>query len=111
MPTHKAGKEPRTTAHGEFHPTATPGEGTPTGPAREQLVQLMRQGLGTSLRSVQVWAELTRALDATPTSPANQAVITHAHRPIETLLAAQRQVIDQLATTQQHLARHLSGER
>lgn len=74
MRTHKAGKgprttAPRTTAHGEFHPTAAPGEDTPTGPARESLVRLIRQGLGTSLRSVQVWAELTRALDATPTSP------------------------------------------
>lgn len=116
MPAGTPADNPASTTYGEPDqvaplPRPLPTGDAPTSPARESLIRLIRQGLDTSLRSVQVWAELSRALNAPPASPTHPAVINYVQQPIEALLAAQRHVVDQLVTTQQHLAQRLCVER
>ncbi len=80
---------------------------TATGTATQQadlMIQLVRQGLDISLRSVQVWADLARQLDPTTLrSPANPTTVSLAYDLFEKLLAAQRQVVDELVATQRQL--------
>ena len=72
------------------------------------MVQLVRQGLDMSLRSVQVWGELARQLAPTTLSPpANLAMISLVYDVFEKLLAAQREVVDELVATQRQIAHHL----
>lgn len=75
---------------------------------QDSMVQLVRQGLDTSLKSVQVWADLARqvgpsALD----SPAGATMAFRAHDPFEMLLAAQREVVGELVATQRQLTQQV----
>jgi hypothetical protein len=65
------------------------------------MAQLVRQGLDTSLRSVQVWADLARQVDS--------AALTSAYDPFEQLLATQREVVGDLVATQRQLAQQALG--
>ncbi|MGH3779296.1 MAG: hypothetical protein ACRDRO_01380 [Pseudonocardiaceae bacterium] len=73
---------------------------------QDSMVQLVRQGQDTSLRSLQVWADLARKLGPTE-SPAAATMASLAHDPFEKLLEAQRQVVEELVATQRHLAQRL----
>jgi hypothetical protein len=72
----------------------------------ELMVQLARQGLGISLRSLQVWADLAGQLDPTalgPTALGPTALGFPAGAApdlFDELLAAQREVVDELVATQ-----------
>ncbi|MBV8540616.1 MAG: hypothetical protein JO063_06250 [Pseudonocardiales bacterium] len=75
---------------------------------RDSMSQLVRRGQDTSLRSLQVWADLARRLGPTaPSFPAGVAIVALACDPFEKLLAAQRQVVDELVATQCQLAQQL----
>ncbi|MDQ2880343.1 MAG: hypothetical protein M3Y48_03545 [Actinomycetota bacterium] len=72
---------------------------------QDSMVQLVRQGQDTSLRSLQVWADLARNLGPTAlSSPAGATMASLAHDPFEKLLEAQRQVVEELVATQRQLA-------
>jgi hypothetical protein len=72
------------------------------------MVQLVRQGQDTSLRSLQVWADLARKLGPSALgNPAGATMASIAHDPFEKLLEAQRQVVDELVATQRQLAQQL----
>lgn len=69
---------------------------------------LVRQGQDTSLRSLQMRADLARKLGPRAlSSPVAAGIASHAYDPLEKLLEAQRQVVDELVTTQRQLARQL----
>src|SRR5947209_18911203 len=75
---------------------------------QDSMVQLVRQGQDTSLRSLQVWADLARKLGSTaPSSPAGATMVSLAHDPFEKLLEAQRLVVEELDATQRQLAQRL----
>lgn len=61
------------------------------------MVQLVRQGQDTSLRSLQVWADLARQLGHT-------ALGSSAYDLFEKLHAAQREVVDELVDAQRQFA-------
>ena len=67
--------------------------------AHDSMTQLVRQGLDTSLRSVQVWADLARQVDST--------ALTSAYGPFEQLLATQREVVGDLVATQRQLVQQV----
>lgn len=67
--------------------------------AHDSMDQLVRQGLDTSLRSVQVWADLARQVDSSG--------LTSAYDPFEQLLATQREVVGDLVATQRQLAQQV----
>jgi hypothetical protein len=70
----------------------------------DSIAQLVRQGQDTSLRSLQVWADLARKFG--PTAPGSaETAFALAGNPLEKLLVAQRQVVDELVATQRELAR------
>jgi hypothetical protein len=74
----------------------------------DSMIQLVRQGQDTSLRSLQVWADLARNLGPTaPSSPAGATMASLAHDPFEKLLEAQRQVVEELVATQRQLTQQL----
>jgi hypothetical protein len=76
--------------------------------AQESMVQLVRQGLDTSLKSVQVWADLARQLGPTALgSPAGATMVSRAYDPFEVLLAAQREVVGELVATQRQLTQQV----
>lgn len=76
--------------------------------AQDSMAQLVRQGQDTSLRSLQVWADLARTLGPTaPSFPADATIFALAHDPFEKLLEAQRHVVDELVATQRELVRQL----
>jgi hypothetical protein len=76
--------------------------------AQDSMAQLVRQGQDTSLRSLQVWADLARRFGSTEAnSPAGSTMFSLAHDPFEKLLEAQRQVFDELVATQRELARQI----
>jgi hypothetical protein len=76
--------------------------------AQDSMAQLVRQGQDTSLRSLQVWADLARKLGPTaPSFPAGATVVALAYTPFEKLLEAQRQVVDELVATQRQLVKQL----
>lgn len=76
--------------------------------AQDSMAQLVRQGQDTSLRSLQVWADLARKLGpASPGSVPGNTMLSLAHDPFEKLLMAQRQIVDELVATQRELARQL----
>jgi hypothetical protein len=76
---------------------------------QESMAQLVRQGQDTSLRSLQVWADLARKLGPTaPSFPAGTTtIVALAYDPFEKLLDAQRQVVDELVATQRQLVKRL----
>jgi hypothetical protein len=67
---------------------------------RDPRVQLARQGVDISLRSLQVWADLARQRGLT--APDSSARATY--DLFEKLLLAQRQVIDELVAAQRQFA-------
>src|SRR5918998_2766712 len=67
--------------------------------AHDSMAQLVRQGLDTSLRSIQVWADLARQVDST--------AVTSAYGPFEQLLATQREVVGDLVATQRQLVQQV----
>jgi hypothetical protein len=75
---------------------------------QDSMAQLVRQGQDTSLRSLQVWADLARRLGHTePRSPTGTTICALACDPFEKLLEAQRQVVDELVATQRQLVQQL----
>ncbi|MGH3778814.1 MAG: hypothetical protein ACRDRR_24270 [Pseudonocardiaceae bacterium] len=81
---------------------------TTTQRAQDSMVQLVRQGLDTSLKSVQVWADLARQVGpGTVDSPAGATIASHAFDPFELLLAAQREVVGELVATQRQLTQQV----
>ncbi|MGH3843479.1 MAG: hypothetical protein ACRDS0_18850 [Pseudonocardiaceae bacterium] len=69
------------------------------------MVQLVRDGQDASLRSLQVWSDLARQLDPTRLgSAAGATMVSLAYDLFEKVLAAQREVVDELVATQRHLA-------
>jgi hypothetical protein len=78
--------------------------------AKDSMVQLVRQGLDTSLKSVQVWADLARQVGPTALgSPADATMVSRAYDPFEVLLAAQREVVGELVATQRQLTQQVFG--
>jgi predicted Zn-dependent peptidase len=76
--------------------------------AQDSMAQLVRQGQDTSLRSLQVWADLARRFGSTEASSSvSSTMFSLAHDPFEKLLEAQRQVVDELVATQRELARQI----
>jgi len=76
--------------------------------AQDSMTQLVRQGQDTSLRSLQVWADLARRFGTTEAnSSAGSMMFSFAHDPFEKLLEAQRQIVDELVATQRELTRHI----
>jgi hypothetical protein len=72
---------------------------------QDLIIQLVRHGQDTSLRSLQVWADLARQLSSTALrSPARAMMISVAYDLFEKVLRAQRQVVDELVATQRQLA-------
>lgn len=67
------------------------------------MVQLVRQGVDISLRSLQLWADLARPFG--PTALGSSA--TAAYDLLEKLLAAPREVVDELAAAQRQFAQGL----
>jgi hypothetical protein len=78
--------------------------------AHDSMTQLVRRGQDTSLRSLQVWADLARKFGSTtPSSSAGATMFSLAHDPFEKLLIAQRQIVDELVATQRELAQQLDN--
>ncbi len=76
--------------------------------AQDSMTQLVRQGQDTSLRSLQVWADLARKFGSTaPSSSASATMFSLAGHPFEKLLVAQRQVVDELVAAQRELAQQI----
>lgn len=76
--------------------------------AQDSIAQLVRQGQDTSLRSLQVWADLARKFGSTaPSSSAGATMFSLAGNSFEKLLVAQRQIVDELVATQRELAQQL----
>ncbi|MGH3888268.1 MAG: hypothetical protein ACRDSZ_17165 [Pseudonocardiaceae bacterium] len=81
---------------------------TTTQRTQDSMVQLVRQGLDTSLKSVQVWADLARQVGSTALdSPAGATMAFRAHDPFEMLLAAQREVVGKLVAAQRQLMQQI----
>jgi hypothetical protein len=78
---------------------------TTTERAQDLMIELVRHGQDISLRSLQVWADLSRQL-GTPAlrSPARKVMVGLAYDLFEKLLTAQREVVDELVATQRQLA-------
>lgn len=78
---------------------------TTTQQVHDLMTQIVRRGQDVSLKSLQVWADMARQLDPTVLrSPASAAMVSVAYDLFEKLLAAQRQVVDELVSTQRQLA-------
>lgn len=81
---------------------------TTTQREQDSMAQLVRQGLDTSLKSVQVWADLARQVGpSAPDSPTSATMASRAFDPFEMLLAAQREVVGELVATQRRLAQQV----
>jgi hypothetical protein len=78
---------------------------TPTLRVHDVMTQLVRDGQDISLRSLQVWADLARQLGPSRLgAPAAATMVPLAYDLFERVLAAQREVVDELVATQRHLA-------
>lgn len=76
--------------------------------ALQPLVEFVRQGQDTSLKSVQLWAEIARLCNPIEQpDPAVSALVDSSYDLFETLLAAQRQFVDQLLKAQRQFAEQL----
>jgi formamidopyrimidine-DNA glycosylase len=76
--------------------------------AQDSMAQLVRMGQDTSLRSLQVWADLARKFGTTAPDPAVGATMCSlAHDPFEKLLVAQRQIVNELVATQRQITQQL----
>ncbi|MGQ0719777.1 MAG: hypothetical protein ACT4NP_21135 [Pseudonocardiales bacterium] len=75
---------------------------------QDSMVQLVREGLDTSLKSVQVWADLARQVGpSTQDSSVGATMACCAYDPFEILLAAQREVVGELVATQRQLTQQV----
>jgi hypothetical protein len=100
MPTHIKDDPPVADTHDDQDPH----------PIHDSMVQLVRQGQDTSLRSLQVWADLARQLGLTAQSfPAGAARVSLPYNLLAKLYAAQREVVDELVATQRQLAQRFFG--
>lgn len=72
----------------------------PTLRLQDLRVQLVRQGVDLSLRALQVWADLGRQREL----PALDSSASATYDLFKKLLAAQREVVNELVATQRHLA-------
>ena len=80
------------------HPS---GAADPTRQRAEDLMgQIVRQGVNISLKSLQVWADLARQLALTALSSSATATCDL----LEKLLAAQREIVDELVAAQHQFA-------
>jgi hypothetical protein len=70
---------------------------------QDLMVQLGRQGVDISLRSLQLWADMARPFDLTALGSSAAA----AYDLFEKLLAAQREVVDELVAAQRQFAQGL----
>jgi hypothetical protein len=111
MPAQIKDSQQVTAARGDRGPHSVYGAAdTTTELVHDLMVQLARQGLGISLRSLQVWADLARQLGPTalgPTALGSTALSFPAgatYDLFEKLLAAQREVVDELVATQRQFA-------
>jgi hypothetical protein len=87
-------------AHAPADPTTHQAQGS--------MAQLVRRGLDTSLKSVQVWADLARQVSPTALdSPAGATMASRAYDPFEMLLAAQREVVGDLVAAQRQLTQQI----
>ncbi len=99
-PVHDAADPTTEQAHDPADPT--------TQRTQDSMAQLVRQGLDTSLKSVQVWADLARQVGPTALgSPTNATMASRAYDPFEMLLAAQREVVGELVATQRQLTQQV----
>ncbi|MGH4000344.1 MAG: hypothetical protein ACRDTJ_23115, partial [Pseudonocardiaceae bacterium] len=79
-----------------------------TQPAQDSMGDLVRQGLDTSLRSVQVWSDLARQVNLSGLGAAAGATMAAlAHEPFEELLVAQREIVGELVATQRQLTQQV----
>lgn len=67
---------------------------------QDLMIQLMRQGVDISLRSLQVWGDLARQLGCTALGSSTTAT----HDLFKKLLTAQREVVDELVATHRQFA-------
>jgi len=117
MPTQMKDNQPVTDAYGDqnslaFHDAVDTTTEQPIGAAdptiqrlQDPRVQLARQGVDVSLRSLQVWADLARQRGLT--APGSSVEATY--DLFEKLLVTQRQVINELVATQRQFAQeHLA---
>jgi hypothetical protein len=76
-------------------------------PVQDLMVQLARQGLNTSLRSLQVWTDLARQLGpkvlGTPAG-ATKVFLASDYDLFKKLLAVESEIVDELVATQRELA-------
>jgi hypothetical protein len=79
----------------------------PSGRIQDLMAELTRQGLNTSLRSLQVWAELARQVgpQVLGCSPDGTRVfVAGDHEFFGKLLAAQREIVDELVAAHHELS-------
>ncbi|MCA1836813.1 MAG: hypothetical protein LC721_11020 [Actinobacteria bacterium] len=94
-PVHDAADMTTTQPSGAVNPTIQK--------VRDPMVQLVRQGVDISLRSLQVWADLARQFGLT----ALGSSATPTHDLFKKILAAQREIVDELVTAQRQFAQGL----
>ncbi|MGH3669710.1 MAG: hypothetical protein ACRDSH_03605 [Pseudonocardiaceae bacterium] len=76
---------------------------TPSPQVQDLMVQLARQGLNTSLRSLQVWADLARQLGPQVlggSAGGTRVFLACDYDLFKKLFAAQREVVDELVAAQ-----------
>jgi len=72
------------------------------------VVELMRQGQDCSLRAVQVWADMARLLNASALPlPSDRVLVTRSYDLFESLLATQREFIDELIAVHRNFTQQL----
>lgn len=83
------------------------GTDTTAEPVQDLMVQLARQGLNASLRSLQVWTDLARQLGpkvlGTPAG-ATRVFLASDYDQFKKLLAVENEIVDELVATQRELA-------
>ena len=74
---------------------------------QDLMAELTRQGLNTSLRSLQVWAELARQVGPQVlgcSTDGTRVFLAGDHELFSKLLAAQREIIDELVVAHRELS-------
>ncbi len=68
------------------------------------VIDAVRRGQGSSLHALQAWADLSRLVTRSADASDARVLVTGAHDMFETLLAAQRQLVDDLIAAQRAFA-------
>jgi hypothetical protein len=79
----------------------------PSGRIQDLMAELTRQGLNTSLRSLQVWAELARQVGPQVlgcSTDGTRVFLASDHELFNKLLAAQRETVDELVAHYRELS-------